>query len=213
VVLVAAHPKYQLTAHVEQGKVQLCARAGLAWSCARPDRSTQSTPFCCCPVVRWGAGSYAEVMTESALTRLRLVAATLPSGPLIAACRKTALQRVDTIQVGMIGAEEASVLESGSRPLDGSPSLVALRRSEAALRLEGAGQCWIRQRAERPVSSYRVPTSRLDQLMVIARFRELGFTQRRCESCTWCWAVWVDAEGNRIRSFRNVGRIAGVDYA
>ena len=44
-------------------------------------------------------------------------------------------------------------------------------------------------------------------------FRELGFTQRRCESCTWCWAVWVDAEGNRIRSFRNVGRIAGVDYA
>ena len=58
-----------------------------------------------------------------------------------------------------------------------------------------------------------MPTSRLDQLMVIARFRELGFTQRRCESCNWCWAVWVDAEDNRIRSFRTVMRIAGVDYA
>ena len=68
-------------------------------------------------------------------------------------------------------------------------------------------------RPKGPCLHTEMPTSRLDQLMVIARFRELGFTQRRCESCTWCWAVWVDAEGNRIRSFRNVGLIAGVDYA
>ncbi|MGH8944365.1 MAG: hypothetical protein ACRDWF_16225 [Acidimicrobiia bacterium] len=57
-----------------------------------------------------------------------------------------------------------------------------------------------------------MPTPRLDQLLVIARFRALGFIQSRCEGCNW-WAIWVDADGHQIESFRKVERISGVEYA
>lgn len=68
------------------------------------------------------------------------------------------------------------------------------------------------ERAPRgPCLHTELPKSRLDELMVIFRFRELGFSQQRCEGCGW-WKVWLDADGNRVESFRTVERMDGVAY-
>ena len=117
---------------------------------------------------------------------------------------KTALQPRRHHSSSMIGGERKPPSWSQDPPRRWIALPGALKASGSRFAaLKGRTVSGFVSRPKGPCLHTAMPESRLDQLMVIARFRELGFTQRRCESCDWCWAVSVDADGNRVRSFRN----------